>query len=118
MTVMTALTQRECAALDVLALLPDGWRVGRACWNPGTRRWAVTARAPHLGRGEAPETISGIGDDDLAAMIDLRIRLEERHRGETLGAVDQRGRAAYLEGAKAQSTTEEGRRLMATTWSE
>ena len=50
------------------------------------------------------ETISGIGDDDLAAMIDLRIRLEERHRGETLGAVDQRGRAAYLEGAKAQST--------------
>ena len=114
MTVMTALTQRECAALDVLALLPDGWRVGRACWNPGTQRWAVTARAPHPGRGEAPETISGIGDDDLAAMIDLRTRLGERHRGEKLAATDRRVRAA----AKAQSTTEEGRRLMATSWGE
>ena len=80
MTVMTALSQRERVALDVLNLLPDGWRVGRACWNPGTHRWAVTARAQQPGPGMAPETISGIGDDDLAAMADLAVRLDALSR--------------------------------------
>ena len=81
MIVMPALSTRERVALDLLKLLPDGWRVGRACWNPGTRRWAITARPPHPGRGMYPETITGTGDDELAAMIDLRIRLDDRQCG-------------------------------------
>jgi hypothetical protein len=44
-------------------------------------------------------------------MTDLRIRLDERHRAEKLKAIDQRGRAAFLEGAEAQSHAGEGRPL-------
>ena len=71
---------RERIALDVLGLVPVGWRIGQTSWNPGVHRWAVTARGPHPGRGKAQETISGIGEDELAAMTDLRIRLEKRRR--------------------------------------
>jgi hypothetical protein len=35
-------------------------------------------RGPHPGRGKTPETITGTGEDELAAMTDLRIRLDER----------------------------------------
>ena len=113
MTVMTALSRRERAALDVLKLLPDGWLVGRACWNPGTRRWAVTAREQHRDHGRAPKTISGIGEDDVAALTDLCIRLDERRRVDKLEAIDRRGRVAFLEGADVQSQTAEGRPLTA-----
>ena len=46
-------------------------------------------------------------------MIDLRIRLDERHRVEKLAEIDGRGRAAFLEGAEAQSQATEGRPLTA-----
>ena len=46
-------------------------------------------------------------------MIDLRIRLDERRRADKLAEIDQRGRAAYLEGAEAQSQAAEGRPLTA-----
>jgi hypothetical protein len=58
---------RERAALDVLALLPDGWHVGPMSWDPGSHRWSVTARGPHPGRGKAPETVTGRAEDELAA---------------------------------------------------
>jgi hypothetical protein len=107
----TDLAKRERAAIDVLALLPDRWRVGPTSFDPGTRRWSVTARGPHPGRGKYPETIAGTGEDELAAMIDLRLRLDERQRAERLDAIDRRGRAAFLEGAEAQSMSAQGRLL-------
>ena len=113
MTVTTALTKRERAAHDVLELLPDGWRLGRACWNPSTQRWAVTARPAHPGRGVAPETISGIGEDELAAITDLAIRLDERRRADMLAEVDRRGRLAFLSRAEERSWTAEGRPMTA-----
>ena len=51
------------------------------------------------------------GEDELAAMTDLRIRLDERRRAVKLEAIDRRGRAAFLEGAEAQSHAAEGRPL-------
>ena len=62
---------------------------------------------------QAPETITGTGEDELAAMIDLRIRLDERRRDEKLAEIDRRGRAAFVEGAEERSRTVEGRPLTA-----
>ena len=87
--------------------------VGPTSYDPGIGRWSYTARGPHPGRGKMPETITGTGEDELAAMIDLRIRLDERRRDEKLAEIDRRGRAAFLEGAEERSRTFEGRPLTA-----
>ena len=70
--------KRERAALDVLELLPEWWAVGPTSYDPGTGRWTWTARGRHPGRGKTPERITGTGEDELAAMVDLRIRRDER----------------------------------------
>jgi hypothetical protein len=46
-------------------------------------------------------------------MVDLRIRLDERQRAEKVAEIDRRGRAAFLDGAEAQSQASEGRPLTA-----
>ena len=97
---MTDPAKRERAAIDVLALLPEWWAVGPTSYDPGTGRWTWTARGRHPGRGKQPETITGTGEDELAAMIDLRIRLDERRRDDKLAEIDRRGRAAFLDGAE------------------
>jgi hypothetical protein len=48
-------------------------------------------------------------------MADLAIRLDERQRADKFEAIDLRGRAAFLEGAEAQSQAAEGRPLTATS---
>ena len=63
------------------------------------------------GRGKHPETITGTGEDELAAMTDLAIQLDERRRDAKLAEIDRRGRAAYLEGAEERSRTVEDRPL-------
>ena len=68
---MTDPAKRERAALDVLNRLPDWWAVGPTSYDPGIGRWSYTARGPHPGRGKYPETITGTGEDELAAMTDL-----------------------------------------------
>ena len=110
---MTDPAKRERAALDVLELLPEWWAVGPTSYDPGTGRWTWTARGRHPGRGKAPETITGTGEDELAAMIDLRIRLDERRRAEKVAEIERRGRAAFLEGAEERSRAVEGRPLTA-----
>ena len=102
---MTDPAKRERAALDVLALLPEWWAVGPTSYDPGIRRWSYTARGPHPGRGKHPETITGTEEDELAAMTDLAIRLDERRRDEKLADIDRRSRAAYLDGAEERSTS-------------
>ena len=108
---MTDPALRERAALDVLGRLPDGWRVGRASYDPETRRYAVTARGPHPGRGKAPETITGTGEDEIAALTYLGLLLDDRRWPERAADLDGRGRLAYLDGAEAQSCEAEGRPL-------
>ncbi len=108
---MTDPAKRERAALDVLQLLPGRWALGPTSYDPGIGRWSYTARGPHPGRGKFTETITGTGDDELAAMADLAIRLDERRRAAKLAEIDRRGRAAFLEGAEQRSRTVEGRPL-------
>jgi hypothetical protein len=110
---VTELAARERAALDILNRLPDGWHVGPATYDPGSRRWSVTARGPHPGRGKHPETIRGTGEDELAAMAYLAIALEELRRDERLEEIDRRGRLSFLEGAEEQSREATGRPLSA-----
>ena len=81
---MTDPAKREHAALDVLALLPEWWAVGPTSYDPGIGHWTRTARGPHPGRGKMPETVTGIGRDELAAFTDLDIRLEIRRRAAKL----------------------------------
>ena len=95
---------------DVLGLLPEWWAVGPTSYDPGIRRCSYTARGPHPGRGKHPETVKGTGEEELAAMTDLAIRLDERRHADKLVEIDKRGRAAFLQGVEAQSQAAEGRR--------
>jgi hypothetical protein len=61
---------RERAALDVLMRPPEWWRVGPATYDPGTRRWSITARSRPGGRLRPPETLTGRAEDELHAMAD------------------------------------------------
>jgi hypothetical protein len=99
MSAMTDPAKRERAALDALAVLPEWW-VGPTSYDPGIGRWSYTARGSHPGRGKDPETITGTGEDELAAMTDLRIRLHERRKAERQDNIERRGRVAFLEGAE------------------
>jgi hypothetical protein len=108
---MTDVAARESAALDILARLPEWWRVGPATYDPGTRRWSMTARSRPGGRLRPPETLTSRGEDELAAMAEQRSLLDERRRAEKLAEIDRRGRAAFLEGAEEQSRDVQGRPL-------
>ena len=46
---MTDPALRKRAALDVLNRLPDDWRLGPMSYDPGTRRWSITARSAPTG---------------------------------------------------------------------
>jgi hypothetical protein len=110
---MTDPALRERAALDILNRLPEWWRVGPATYDPGTRRWSITARSRPGGRLRPPETLTGRGEDELHAIAELRILLDERNHGEKLEAIERRGRAAFLEGAEMRSQEIEGRPISA-----
>jgi hypothetical protein len=71
-----------------------------------------TARSPkYAGRLRPPATISGSGEDELAALTDLAIRLRELRAVERRMAVEREARAAYLEGAGDYAASTLGRPL-------
>jgi hypothetical protein len=87
---------RERAGSDIHDLLPAGSRVPpRALHDPATGRWHVTAIGPKLGgrRGPPPDYITGDGEDELAALVDLVLRLRDGAKAEKLAEIDRRGRA-------------------------
>jgi hypothetical protein len=65
----------------------------------GALRAALTA--------QPPDTITGTGEDELAAMTELCIQLDERRRADKLEAIERRGRGAFLDGDEAQSRAKE-----------
>ena len=76
--------------------------------------WAVTARAPKIGRaGQPPATITGTGtgEDELAALTDLVLRLREYGHPDRMAALERRMRLAYVSGAEGQSREALGRGL-------
>ena len=71
-----ALEEAWNAARDVL---PAGWTIARPEYFPERRSWAVSARGPQPSkRGQAPEYVSGEGDDEAAAMRALAAKLRAR----------------------------------------
>ena len=73
-----AMTSRERAWNDIHDLLPERWQVGPATFDPGRHRWSVTARSPkYSGRLRPPATASGDGEDEVAALTDLALKLRE-----------------------------------------
>lgn len=106
------MTPRERAWSDVHALLPDGWRVGPTSHDPGRRRWIVSAWSPkYANRLKPPATVPGEGEDELAALTDLVVRLRELRAVEQRLALEERQRAAFLRGAEEHSQATLGRPL-------
>lgn len=67
---------REAAWFAVHDALPAYWLVGPVTVDPGRGgKFVVTARAPNPGRGKTPVSVSGTGDTEVAALVDLHGRL-------------------------------------------
>jgi hypothetical protein len=100
--------------------LPARWTVGRPSYDPGVLRadgyrgaWSVTARGPHPGRGKAPQTVTGTGDDEKAALrnLDATLRGSKPADGSYLEDLRQRLRLAYVDGAEEWTRENVGRGL-------
>jgi hypothetical protein len=72
---MSAMPTREAAWFAVQDALPAYWLVGPVTFDPGRRRFSVTARGPHRGRGKMPIRCPGPGKDEIVALLDLHARL-------------------------------------------
>jgi hypothetical protein len=110
----------ESAWSGVHEALPARWHVGPISYDPGVVRadgqrgaFSVTAREPHPGRGKHPQTVSGIGDDEVGALRDLddRLRGVSRPDGSRMEELRRRLRLAYVEGAEEWSLDHSGRQL-------
>jgi hypothetical protein len=99
------------AAWDVVHEALPGWLADRSRHlRPGVLRsdgqlgaFSVTAPGPHPGRGgKAPQTVTGTGDDETAALRDLHgtLRGQKPADGSYLEALRQRLRLAYVEGTE------------------
>jgi hypothetical protein len=93
--------------------LPARWHIGRPSYDPGRHTWSVTAWGPPRGRDKAPQSITGVGQDECAALRDLDHRLRRMAKPGTAQRDDlrRRLRLAYIEGAEACSQEHSGRRL-------
>ena len=70
-----AMTNREAAWDAVHEALPAGWTVGPPTYDPGVPGWSVTARSTQFTRLRPPQTVSGTGDSETAALHALDDRL-------------------------------------------
>jgi hypothetical protein len=75
--------EREGAWDAVHEAMPARWRVGQVSLSePTLGRYSVTAVGPHPGRGKIPESVTGFGQDEIAALRDLDDRLRGVHKPE------------------------------------
>jgi hypothetical protein len=105
----------EAAWDAVHEALPAHWRVGLPSFDPaGDGLWSVTAVDERsVGRGKAPQSVTGTGEDETAALRDLddRLRGIAKPDGTRLEELRRRLRFAYLEGAEEWSREHAGRGL-------
>jgi hypothetical protein len=69
------MTDREAAWDAVHDALLAGWTVRPPTYDPGVRGWSVTARSIACRRLKPPQTVTGRGVDEKAALRDLDDRL-------------------------------------------
>lgn len=95
--------------------MPARWTVGQPSYDPGRPGWSISAVGPDRGRGRVPTSVSGFGEDELAAVADLDARLRgERAEGpRRLEDLRARLRLAYVAGAEEWARQELGRGLRA-----
>jgi hypothetical protein len=93
--------------------LSAGWRVGLPSFDPaGDGHWSVSAiDARSTGRGKVPQSVTGSGDTEEAALHDLddRLRGVPRPNGGQMDALRRRLRLAYIAGAEEWTRGELGR---------
>lgn len=82
--------------------LPARWAVGPVTFDPGRAAFSVTSRGPHPGRGKVPQTVTGSGEDETAALraLDDRLRGVPQPDGSQMDALRRRLRFAYVEGGR------------------
>src|SRR6476646_5424688 len=107
------MTDREDAWYAVHEALPAGWTVGPPTFDPGVAGWSVTARTVAASRLKRPETVTGTGVDETAALrnLDDRLRGVPQPNGSRMAERERRIRLAYLEGAEVWSRERTGREL-------
>jgi hypothetical protein len=93
--------------------LPARWKIGKPSYDPSRRAWSVTAWGPRRGSGRTPPSVTGIGDDEVAALRDLDCRLRAEPQPNVGGKqeLSQRLRLAFVDGAEAAALEHLGRRL-------
>lgn len=100
---------REAAWFAVHDALPAYWMVGPVTFDPGRGQFTVTARAPHPGRGKIPVCLSGAGETEVAALVDLHGRLTgmPRPAEDTTrrAMLNRKLRQAFYQGAEDQAAS-------------
>jgi hypothetical protein len=96
------MTDREAAWDAVHEALPAGWTVGPPTYDPGVPGWSVTARSVAYSRSTPPQTVTGTGVDETAALRNLEDRLRgvPQPNGSRMAECERRIRLAYLEGPR------------------
>jgi len=93
-------------AWDVLyESLPPRWHIGKPSYEPGRAAWSATAWGPRPDPGKARQSVTGMGDTEVAALRDLDDRLLGVPRPNR-GRMDEfrhQLRMAYVDGAEAFS---------------
>ena len=74
-------------------------------FDPGVPGWSVTARTTDYSRTRRPQTVTGTGVDETAALrnLDDRLRGVPQPNGSRMAERERRLRLAYLEGAEEWS---------------
>jgi hypothetical protein len=100
---------------DIHDLLPAGWQVGPALFShdPSRPAWGVAAHGPVRGRRKPPESIDAEGEDELAALTYLAIKLRELDRADRMAQIERRARLAYYRGAQDASRAATGEPMSA-----
>jgi hypothetical protein len=88
---------REAAWGAVHEALPALWQVGPAVYSPERRTRLVSAHGPHPGRGKAPQTVTGEGEDEISALrsLDDQLRGVPKPDGTWMEELPRRLRLVY-----------------------
>lgn len=107
------MTDRDDAWGAVHEALPAGWTVGPPTYDPGVPGWSVTARTVAASRTKRPQTVTGTGDSETAALraLDDRLRGVPQPNGSRMAELERTIRLAYLGGAEEWSRETLGRGL-------
>ena len=100
------MTDREDAWDAVHEALPAGWTIGRpATYDPGVPGWSVTARSVAYSRHRPPQTVTGTGDSETAALraLDDRLRGVPEPNGSRMAERERRFRLTYIEAVIAST---------------